>query len=355
MQVYFAPLDDSSARGDRLAAFSRVIRAVGYLGELGQGELVGIKTHFGEVSEGSFIPPWQLAPLAEAVRERGAVPFLVETSVLYKSPRSNAVTHLELARRHGFAELGLPIVMLDGVRGNNERTADLPAGSVSKTVNLAADVAACDHLLVVSHVTGHLATGMGACLKNVGMGLSSRKGKLQQHSGSKLVIDEERCTGCGTCAESCPEDAIARGASAGEACVIDEARCIGCGECLAVCRDEAVRFRWDAASADIQRRMAEHALGAYLLARKKMVFFNFLVNVTADCDCIGKSPKIFGDLGVLASRDPVAIDQASLDLIRARHGCRLEERSYPEHDATVQLAHAEAVGLGRREHEIVEV
>ncbi len=354
MQVFHAPLTDSSSRDERLAAFSRAIRAVGYLDAVQRGELVAIKTHFGEAAEGNFVPPWQLAPLAAAVRERGAVPFLVETSVLYKSPRSNAVTHLELAFGHGFADLGMSIVMLDGLRGNSERTVELPAGSLSKAVNLAADVASCDHLLVVTHVTGHLATGMGACLKNVGMGLSSRKGKLQQHSGSKLVIDPKRCTGCGTCVDSCPEDAIAA-ADGGEVCAIDEARCIGCGECLSVCRDDAVKFRWDAASADIQRRVAEHALGAYLLAKKKMAFFNFLVDVTEDCDCIGKSKKIFGDLGVLASRDPVAVDQASLDLIRARYGCRLEERAYPEHDATVQLAHAETIGLGQRKHELVQV
>jgi uncharacterized Fe-S center protein len=355
MRVYLAPLHDSSSREQCLAAFERAIGAVGYLERIGRGELVAIKTHFGEAEDGNFVPPWQLAPLAAAVRQRGGVPFLVETSVLYKSPRSNAVTHLELARAHGFGELGLPIVMLDGLRGNNERAVELPEGTLCKTVNLAADLAHCDHVLVVSHVTGHLATGMGACLKNVGMGLASRKGKLQQHSGSKLVIGEKRCTACGTCIEYCPEGAIASDPGRGDKAVIDEAKCIGCGECLAVCRDDAVRFKWDAASADIQKRMAEHALGAFLLARQHMAFFDFLVDVTKDCDCIGKSDKVMGDVGILASLDPVAIDQASLDLLRARHHCRLEELTYPELDATIKLEHAERIGLGKRAHELVEV
>jgi uncharacterized Fe-S center protein len=355
MRVYLAPLDDSSSREQRLAAFERAIGAVGYLDRIKRGELVAIKTHFGEEREGNYIPPWQLAPLVAAVRERGAAPFLVETSVLYKSPRSNAVAHLEVARAHGFGELGVPIVMLDGLRGNNERTVELPAGSLCKTVNLAADLAHCDHVLVVSHVTGHLATGMGACLKNVGMGLSSRKGKLQQHSGSKLVVSEKRCTACGTCIEYCPEGAIASDPARSDKAVVDESKCIGCGECLAVCRDDAVKFKWDAASADIQKRMAEHALGAYLLTREHMAFFDFLVDMTKDCDCLGKSDKVLGDLGILASLDPVALDQAALDLIGSRHHCRLEDRSYPELDASIQLEHAEHIGLGHRAHELMEV
>jgi len=352
MQVYFAPLHDASSREERTAAFDRVIAKVGYLDRVKQGELVAIKTHFGEERHGDFVPPWQLAPLGAAVRARGGSPFLVETCVLYKSPRNNAVGHIGLAAAHGFGELGMPVVMLDGLLGNHERTIELPAGALCKTVNLAADVAACDHLLVVSHVTGHLAAGMGACLKNVGMGLSSRKGKLQQHSGSTLEIKPKACTACGVCLEHCPEDAIAAVGQGGR-CVIDQTRCIGCGECLAVCRFDAVRFRWDAASVDLQQRMAEHALGAYLLAGKRMVFFNFLVNMTKECDCLGKSEKVFADLGVLASLDPVAIDQASLDLVSARHHCRLEERSYPELDARIQIQHAERLGLGSAAYELV--
>jgi len=355
MHVYLAPLDDSSSREQRLAAFARVITKVGYLERINRGELVAIKTHFGEEKDGNYVPPWQLAPLAAAVRQRGASPFLVETSVLYKSPRSDAVSHLEVARAHGFGELGLPIVMLDGLRGNNERAVELPAGTLCKTVKLAADLAHCDHVLVVSHVTGHLATGMGACLKNVGMGLSSRQGKLQQHSGSKLVVSEKRCTACGTCIQYCPEGAITSDPARGDKAVIDEPKCIGCGECLAVCRDDAVKFKWDAASADLQRRMAEHALGAYLLARERMAFFNFVVDVTKDCDCIGKSEKVLGDVGILASLDPVAIDQASLALLQARHHCRLEDRSYPELDASIQLEHAERIGLGKRTYDLAQV
>ena len=262
MRVYFAPLSDSSSRAERLDALTRLISKVGYFEEIKGGNLVAIKTHFGESPNGGFVPPWQLAPLVASLRERGASPFLAETSVLYNSPRSNAVSHLELARRHGFGDLGIPIVMLDGLLGNHERSVELPAGTLCSSVNLAADVAACDHMVVVSHVTGHLAAGMGACLKNVGMGLASRKGKLQQHSGSKLKIKESLCTACGTCIDTCPQRAIAADPAQEGRSVIDDEHCIGCGECLAVCRFDAVKFRWEAASQDLQRRMAEHALGA---------------------------------------------------------------------------------------------
>jgi uncharacterized Fe-S center protein len=137
---------------------------------------------------------------------------------------------------------------------------------------------------------------------------------------------------------------------------IDEKTCIGCGECLTVCRYGAVKFNWETSSVDIQKRIAEHALGAVKNKEGKTAFFNFLINVTKDCDCYGKAQKpVADDIGILASVDPVAIDQATIDVFKQHAGKSIVDLSYPSIDETVQLIHGEKIGLGQREYNLIQI
>ena len=201
---------------------------------------------------------------------------------------------------------------------------------------------------------GHMVTGLGACLKNLGMGLASRAGKLRQHSSVAPAIKEDKCRYCRKCMQWCPAEAI--GERRGKA-FIDPAKCMGCGECLTVCRYDAVRYNWGTGSERLQKSMVEHALGVLKGKRDKCFFYNVLVDMTADCDCMGRvQRKILPDIGILAATDPVAIDAATLDLTRRHGGGRtLAEKAYAELDPMVQLRHAEKLGMGSINYELVTV
>ena len=204
-----------------------------------------------------------------------------------------------------------------------------------------------------SHPTGHILAGIGAAIKNLGMGLSSRKGKLQQHSSIKPSIDKEKCTFCRECIKWCPVDAIIE--VNGKAFIQNDI-CIGCGECLAVCKFHAVKFNWGVQSDDIQCRIAEYALGVMMSKKGRSLFINVLTDMTKECDCMSiKQKPIIGDIGILASIDPLAIDQATLDLTKQINSKSLGEISYPKLDANIQLEHAAKIGLGSRKYKLIEV
>lgn len=319
---------------------------------IGKNDLTALKVHFGEKGNNTFLPPAYIEPIARMVKSLGAKPFVTDTNVLYKSARDNAVDHITLAHEHGFSlkTIGAPIIISDGIAGRNEIEIRIDA-PINKYVSLAVDLVTANSLIVISHVTGHINIGLAATIKNMGMGMASRKGKLTQHSVSKPMINQNKCTACGTCAEWCPENAINVGSNFA---TINETICIGCGECIAVCRFSAVKLKWDNSSTELQKQVAEHALGIVKQKKGKIGFFTFLINMTKDCDCFGvKSEPIIDDIGVLAGKDPVAIDQAVLDLTIINNK-NISELSYPNVDANTQLIYGEKIGLGSRSYKLID-
>ncbi|MEW5814487.1 MAG: DUF362 domain-containing protein [Spirochaetota bacterium] len=352
--VFLVELSENSPLQERLSAMGKIIAGSGFDAVIAKKDKVAIKIHVGEKNNDTHIAPAIIRVIVDRVKNLGASPFLTETSTLYKGERSNAIDHIMHAFTHGFTceKFGAPFIMADGLLGNTEIEVPIK-GVLYAKVNIAREIVLAETIIAVSHPTGHVENALGACLKNLGMGLSSRIGKLRQHSSIKPRIKTIPCTFCGKCIKWCPEDAIIE--KDGKAFIIEE-KCIGCGECLAVCNFDSVEYNWGTGSTELQKKVAEHALGVLEGKRDKSFFINVLADMTKDCDCLNiKQRKIQADVGIIAAADPVAIDQATLDLTKAKFGKTIAEASRPSLDATVQLAHAEKIGLGSRTYRLIKL
>ena len=240
--------------------------------------------------------------------------------------------------------VGAEVRILDGERGEEsiERTVNL---EFFDTVQIAKGMADLDLLVCISHFKGHMVTGFGGAIKNLGMGLSASSGKLAMHSLATPFVKKEKCTTCGICAETCPADAIV----VDRVARISSGTCIGCCQCLPVCPEGAIRIRWSEASENVSKKMVEYAVGA--IQGLPRGFLNFLINITPNCDCLDRTEKPFHpDVGVFASLDPVACDRAYYD--RVSEGLR---RIWPELNMEAQLEHGEKVGLGSGRYRLIEL
>ncbi len=329
----------------------QLIREKKLLNFIAAKDMVAVKTHFGEQGSDGFVRPHFLRGLGELVKRKNGKPFLTETSTLYLGRRSNAVDHLHQAYEHGFTpqETGMPIIMADGLLGDEELEVAI-SGRHYRSVKIATLAVKVQGLVVVSHFTGHVAAGFGAALKNLGMGLASRRGKLLQHSTVTPTIRAKKCTACGNCVRWCPASAISVGAEG--IAVIDSKKCIGCAECLAVCRFDAVGFNWSESYEVLQEKIAEHALGVVETKRGKALYINFLTRITKDCDCMDRYEPVCPDIGILVGSDPLALDTASLDLVETRLGRPFAELSY-RIPMRRQLEHARSIGLGSSDYELL--
>jgi len=353
-EVFLRRVTEGAAPADWAAAARAVLEAAG-ISFISRGDLVAVKLHVGEPGLHTYLPPGVAEAIVGAITDRGGRPFLTDTSVLYTGPRSNGAEHAAVAQRHGFTveQTGAAFVPADGLDGRHEVKVPI-RGKHFREVGVAHAIADADGMVVLSHATGHLATGFGATLKNVGMGCASRKGKLLQHSDTKPKIRRTKCTSCGSCVASCPEDAIALDRDG--VAVIDYDRCIGCGECIASCRVDAVGFNWDSASSALQEKMVEHVAGVVAALHGHITYVVGIVNLTRECDCMSSgSDLVARDIGFAASTDPVALDQAVQDLVRANEGAALDALSFPKLSGDVQLAHAEWMGLGTRAYQLREL
>jgi uncharacterized Fe-S center protein len=357
----------ASLNENLFAKFNRLLDAVGFDQISSPRHLVAIKLHFGEKGNTAYISPTFLRQIVDRVRQLGGKPFLTDANTLYVGTRTNSVDHLTTAIENGFAfaVVGAPLTISDGLRGNSDVAVqvDLPT---YKEVYVGADVVHADALISVAHFKGHELAGFGGTLKNLGMGCASRRGKLAQHCEVSPKFNAKKCVGCGECVSHCPADAIVLVKGKAKK---DAAKCIGCGECIAVCPENAVSIPWDSNVARFQKKMVEYAAGVLKNKEKHSLFLNFVTRVTPQCDCYGYSDvSLVNDIGILASRDPVAIDQAAADLVNARPAvaeCCLQSNRgpgedkfrgvYPHIDWSVQLAYAEELELGTRSYELVYI
>jgi len=351
-KVYFLSIDEKEKDEIIARKLKKIIKKYDIFSFIKNKDMIGIKTHFGEKNSNGFIRPVYLKEIGKIIKSKKALPFITETQTLYVGERSNAIDHMNLAYEHGFTyqNTEIPIIMSDGLLGDQEIEVEIK-GKIYNKVNVALLISKCQGLVVTSHFTGHIGSGFGAALKNIGMGCASRRGKLEQHSTAKPNIKQSECTGCKECIKWCPQEAIS---FFEEKAVIDKQKCIGCGECLAVCRFGAVGFNWKATYEDLQKKIVEHAMGVYNAKKNKIIFINFLNRITKDCDCMGKYEKIVPDIGILISEDPVAIDAASIDIIESKSGKKLSELAY-DIPYKVQIDYARELNFGNKDYELIKV
>jgi uncharacterized Fe-S center protein len=353
-KVYFLPADGKETAEVLVAKTRRIFLATGFKEKLEEGDFTALKIHFGEVRNTGYIKPQWLTGLIWEIRQKTSHAYLTDTNTLYIGNRSNSVDHIRLAWSHGFTPeiVGIPVIIADGLIGHDKYEPKSVQVRTS-TSKIATGILDSDAFVCLTHVTGHVQTGLGATIKNMGMGCASRAGKLDQHSTVHPRVNAKQCRNCGICFEFCPAGAIVQ---AEGHVTIDPANCIGCGECLVVCKPGAIKMKWDEDSRRLQEMMAEYALRVFQHFKGKAVFLNFLVRITKDCDCMAKDDsRIIEDIGILGSLDPVAVDQATAELVIKRGGGKDAFRKGYDIDWSIQLKHGEKIGLGQTGYTLVEI
>ena len=363
-KVYFSKL---WVKGDKSSKVNKVgaLFDQAHLGLLiKKGDLTAIKLHFGERGNDGYVNPVLVRPVVDSIKARGAKPFLTDTNTLYSGSRHDAVDHLVTALEHGFdyTVTGAPLIISDGLKGDNVKEVQIGKKQFS-SVKLARDIVAADSMVVMTHFKAHETAGFGGAIKNIGMGGAAVIGKKEQHA-CRMVVKRDSCIGCGSCQKVCPEGAISQ--VEGKASVATE-HCIGCGECITVCPEKAIDFDWAGSIQPFVERMTEYAYGVAKSHKGRIGYLNFLINITPDCDCCPWSDApIVPDIGFLASTDPVAIDQASFDMVNGQlgiSGSMLEKNLEaggdkfrglrPNTEPTYQLSYGEEIGLGSRTYKLI--
>ncbi|WP_338668136.1 DUF362 domain-containing protein [Pseudodesulfovibrio methanolicus] len=372
-KVYFTSFR-TKAFGDGLPAkLKKMIKKAG-IGDIDmKGRFAAIKMHFGELGNISYLRPNYAKAVADVVKELGGKPFLTDCNTMYPGKRKNALEHLECAWENGFTPLtvGCPILIGDGLKGTDDVEVPVEGGEYVKMAKIGRAVMDADVFISLTHFKGHEMTGFGGTLKNIGMGCGSRAGKTEQHSGGKPDIDEEKCVGCRACIKECANDALHFDEEAKKS-RINHDNCVGCGRCLGACNFDAIAFGLDSAVCDLNRKMAEYTKA--VVDGRPQFHISLIVDVSPNCDCHGENDvPILPNLGMFASSDPLALDQACVDACmeaKPLPGSQLAENlakkdfvdhhdhftnSRPESEWKTCLDHAEKIGLGTREYELVVV
>ena len=350
-----------------LKKLDRLIRKAGMEEMDFQRKLVAIKMHFGEPGNLTFLRPNYAKVVADMVKELGGVPFLTDCNTLYAGRRKNALEHLDAAYENGFSPLspGCQIVIGDGLRGTDDVEVPVRGGAYIQSAKIGRAVMDADVFISLTHFKGHEATGFGGAIKNIGMGCGSRRGKMEQHAAGKPRVSRRRCVGCRVCSHHCGQNAISYGED--KRAAIDYEKCVGCGRCIGVCNFDAIFSPDDSANGELNRKMAEYAKA--VVAGRPAFHISLVQDISPYCDCHAENDAaIIPNVGMFASFDPVALDMACADAVNrqpAIPGCILDEREHCHHDHftdihpetnwKVALEHAEKLGIGTMEYELIEI
>lgn len=349
----------------------RLIKKAGITDIDMDGKFVAIKMHFGELGNLSYLRPNYAKAVADVVKECGGKPFLTDCNTLYPGSRKNALEHLDCANINGFNTIttGCQIIIGDGLRGTDDITVPVKNGEYCKEAYIGRAVMDADIFISLTHFKGHESTGFGGAIKNIGMGCGSRAGKMQQHNSGKPIVHDDLCRGCRRCAKECGSDAITY--ENGKA-VINQDICKGCGRCIGACAFDAIENQnWDA-NEILGRKMAEYSQA--VCDGRPTFHISLVRDISPNCDCHGENDApILPDVGIFASFDPVALDQACVDaclhatpMPNSQLSDNLADPHWHHHHDNFldsnpnvrwkeTLEHAEKIGLGTREYELIQM
>ena len=384
-KVFFTNLRTSP--GKSLLKKLRILIERAGIGQIDfNGKFTAIKIHFGEPGNMAYIRPNYAGAVTEFLQGKGAQVFLTDSNTLYKGLRSNAVDHLKSATENGFNPLQVKcnVIIADGLKGTDYMAIPIEGAKYCPAPKIGRAIADADIIITMSHFKGHEQAGFGGALKNIGMGSASIGGKLELHSSSQPKIEKENCRGCNICVRNCNHGAISMGPD--RKAVIDYSLCVGCGQCVALCQFEGAVLADYNTSEELNYKIDEYSKA--VLQGKPNFHISFIMNVSPECDCWGHNDAaIVPDLGILASFDPVALDQACVDMVMATPVLRSNNRirdldlraaengnetadhcdcpmhvgedkftySHPDTNWEAGLRYAEEIGLGSRKYELIEV
>ena len=338
----------------------------------GMGEIdfdnkyVAIKMHFGEPGNLAFLRPNWAKTVADFVKERGGKPFLTDCNTLYVGGRKNGLDHLDTAMLNGFNPMttGCQVIIADGIKGNDEVEVPVEGGEYVKNAKIGRAVMDADVFISLTHFKGHESAGFGGTLKNIGMGCGSRAGKMEQHNAGKPHVVQKHCVGCKMCTKICAHDAIS---VQDRKAAIDHSKCVGCGRCIAVCARNAITVNFDESHTNLSRKMSEYAKA--VVDGRPCFHISLIIDVSPNCDCRAENDAaIVPNVGMFASFDPVALDMACVDAVNTQPilrgsaadigDCHDQDHFHcihPDTDWMSCLEHAEKLGLGTREYELIKI
>ena len=372
-KVYFTDFRTPYGGDSMPGKLKKLIRKAGIAQLNLEGQFVAIKIHFGELGNVSYLRPNYARAVVDVVKELGGKPFLTDCNTLYPGSRKNALEHLYCAWENGFTPLtaGCPILIGDGLKGTDDIEVPVRGGEYVKNAKIGRAVMDADVIISLTHFKGHEATGFGGALKNLGMGCGSRAGKKEQHNNGKAYVRQEICRGCRRCMRECANDGLVFDAETRKMHV-DKEHCVGCGRCVGACNFDAIDFEDPNSNQMLNYRIAEYAKA--VVDGRPQFHISMVMDISPNCDCHEENDApILPDVGMFASFDPLALDQACVDacmkcepLPDSQLGEHLRDphfedhhdhftNSTPESEWQSCLSHAEKIGLGTRDYELIRL
>lgn len=372
-KVYFTDLRTKDYGDGPAVKLKNLIKAAGISVIDMDGKFVAIKIHFGERGNLAHIRPQFARAVVDTVKELGGRPFLTDCNTLYPGSRKNALEHLQCAWENGFTPLtvGCPIIIGDGLRGTDEAIVPLEGTDYIKEARIGRAIMDADVFISLNHFKGHNFASLGGALKNIGMGCGSRAGKKDQHSSGLAQINPDLCRGCRQCQRYCSNGGLVYD-DAARKMTVNLDNCTGCGNCLGACNFDAISFKNDNANEMLSRRIAEYSKA--VLQGRPQFHISLLMDISPGCDCHCENDvPILPNIGMLASTDALAIDQAAVDLCAKAEpmpGSKLSDalhspdfhdsgnhwnNVHPLSDWKSCFDQAEKIGIGSREYELITI
>lgn len=371
-KVYFTNLRTNSNM-TLLQKLDRLVKKAGIENIDFNEKFVAIKIHFGEPGNLAYLRPNYSKVIVDLIKSKNGKPFLTDCNTLYVGRRKNAIEHMDAAYENGYNPFatGCHVIIADGLKGTDEAIIPVEGGEYVKEAKIGQSIADADIFISMNHFKGHESTGFGGALKNIGMGCGSRAGKKEQHNDGTPTISESKCRGCKKCQKECANNGLVFNKET-KKMSINPDTCAGCGRCIGACNFDAIAFENYTAVENLNCRMAEYTKA--VVDGRPTFHISLVVDVSPNCDCHAENDApILPNIGMFASYDLLALDQACVDacmdatpIRNSQLGDNLAKKDFhdhhdhftnstPESEWKTCLSHAEKIGLGSRDYELVVI